>query len=102
MKALVATAARTRIVVMSGRTGWALPPLLYLTLSYVTASAAAAQSCPPLSGVFSATLVGVTTGSSADAGSCGGGSAPEATYFYYAPRTGTYTIDTIGSDFDTV
>lgn len=72
-----------------------LAPLL------VTA-AAAAQDCQQLSGVYSATLSGVTAGASADAGSCGGGLAPEAFYFYTAPQTGSYTFDTIGSSFDTV
>src|ERR1035437_4041471 len=62
----------------------------------------AAQSCPQLSGVFATVQTGTTSGSSAESGSCGGGSAPEATFFFYAQRAGTYTIDTIGSAFDTV
>ncbi len=32
----------------------------------------------------------------------GGDNAPDATFLYAAPADGTYTIDTIGSDFDTL
>jgi hypothetical protein len=63
---------------------------------------ASAQSCQQLSGTFSAALTGSTTGSSTESGSCGGADAPDVTYFYTAPRGGTYTIDTFGSGFDTV
>jgi hypothetical protein len=64
---------------------------------------ATAQSCPQLSGVCSATIVGDTSSASnANSGSCGGSGAPEALFFYSAPRAGTYTIDSIGSSFDTV
>ena len=35
-------------------------------------------------------------------GSCGGGSAPERTFRWTAPATGTYVISTFGSGFDTV
>ncbi len=35
-------------------------------------------------------------------GSCGGDGAPEAIIVWSAPTTGTWTLDTIGSDFDTV
>src|SRR5262245_3394095 len=76
--------------------------LLSAFLVLGTSGPASAQSCPQLSGVYSATILGTTTGVSADSGTCGGGSAPEATVFYTAPRTGTYVIDTIGSAFDTV
>lgn len=58
--------------------------------------------CLQLSGVFSATEVGQTGGASNESGSCGGGGAADAVYFYSAPRSGDYTIDTIGSAFDTV
>src|SRR5437899_115849 len=37
--------------------------------------------------------------------SCGGGggiNAPDATFLYTAPVTGSYTIDTAGSSFDTI
>lgn len=36
------------------------------------------------------------------AGSCGGDAAPEATFGWTAPETGTYTIDTLDAGFDTV
>ena len=58
--------------------------------------------CFQLSGVFSATNLGQTSGASNASGSCGGGTAADAVYFYSAPRSGDYTIDTIGSAFDTV
>jgi hypothetical protein len=46
---------------------------------------------------------GTTVGAGMDhAGGCGGGSAPEAIIQWTAPSSGTFTIDTIGSDFDTV
>src|SRR5512139_3651931 len=60
------------------------------------------QTCAQLSGVFSATIAGSTSGESGTAGSCGGSGAPEATFFYTAPRAGTYVIDTSNSGFDTV
>ncbi len=63
---------------------------------------AAAQACTQLTGVYSSTVLGTTTGASAESGSCGGADAPEATYFYFAPRAGTYVVDTIGSEIDTV
>ncbi len=61
-----------------------------------------AQSCQQLSSVFSSTLIGMTNGASGDTGSCGGADAPEVSYVYFAPRAGTYTFDTFGSEFDTV
>ena len=76
--------------------------VLACTASVLSAAAARAQSCQQLSGVFSSTQIGTTSGSSTRTGSCGGGDAPEATFFYSAPRTGTYVIDTIGSVLDTV
>jgi uncharacterized protein (DUF779 family) len=50
---------------------------------------------------------GVYTGSTADrgghrAGSCGGYSAPDASFVWTAPAAGTFRIDTEGSTFDTV
>ena len=66
-------------------------------------SPAAGQTCQQLSGVFSATILGDTsTQANTTAGSCGGADAPEAVFFYYAPRAGLYRIDTIGTPFDTV
>jgi hypothetical protein len=50
------------------------------------AGRAIGQTCPQLSGVYSATMLGTTSGTSADAASCGGSAAPEATVFYTAPR----------------
>src|SRR5215468_7582594 len=76
--------------------------LLSAVLLLAAQSPAVAQVCPQLSGVYSATILGTTGGSSGDAGSCGGTTAPEAIVFYTAPRAGTYVIDTIGSAFDTV
>lgn len=72
-----------------------------LSVAYA-ASPAAAQSCQQLASVFSSTLTGMTSGTSADSGSCGGANAPEVAYVYFAPRAGTYTFDTFGSEFDTV
>lgn len=66
-------------------------------------SPAASQTCQQLSGVFSATILGDTsTQQNTTAGTCGGADAPEAVFFYTAPRAGTYRIDTIGTPFDTV
>jgi hypothetical protein len=65
-------------------------------------SPAAGQVCQQLTGVFSSTLTGMTSGTSAESGSCGGADAPEAIYSYVAPRSGTYTFDTSGTEFDTV
>jgi hypothetical protein len=46
---------------------------------------------------------GTTSGSSFYAGSCrSSSSAPEALYEWIAPGSGTFVIDTAGSDFDTV
>ena len=45
---------------------------------------------------------GSTTGAGADRfGSCAGG-GPELIFQWSAPETGTYNVDTLGSDFDTV
>lgn len=60
---------------------------------------ATAQSCPQLSGVCSATIVGDTSSASnANSGSCGGSGAPEALFFYSAPRM--QVIAWTGSDAD--
>ena len=49
------------------------------------------------------TTPGSTDGALNDASSpCGGGLALERTFLYTAPVTATYTIDTVGSAFDTV
>jgi len=58
-----------------------------------------AQACTQLNGVFATVQTGITSGQSIESGSCGGGDAPEATFSFHAPRAGTYTIDTIGSQF---
>jgi hypothetical protein len=68
----------------------------------IGAPVTAAAQCQQFSGVFSATVLGTTSGASNDAGSCGGTTAPESTFFYFSPHTGDYTIDTIGSELDTV
>ncbi len=62
----------------------------------------AAQMCPQLSGTFATQQTGTTSGSSAEAGSCGGAGAPEKSFVFAAPRAGVYSFDTIGSGFDTV
>jgi hypothetical protein len=80
----------------------ALLGLLGVSFLLLGVARSVAQQCTQLSGVFSATILGNTSGQSTGSGSCGGNDAPEATFFYYAPRTGTYTIDTNGSLFDTV
>ena len=76
--------------------------VLFTVLLVVPLPAALFAQCQQLSGVFSAALTGNTSGQSADQGTCGGANAPEAKFFYYAPRAGTYTFDTVGSAFDTV
>jgi len=45
---------------------------------------------------------GVTSGTSRQGGSCGGDSAPEAIVTWTASFAGTYGINTVGSDYDTV
>src|SRR5262249_45116511 len=77
-----------------------------LTLALVvTAAEAQSPACGMLtdgtfySAAFSGSTVGLPNNSG---GSCGGNSAPEASFAYVAPRTGTYIIDTMGSSFDTL
>ncbi len=43
-----------------------------------------------------------TTETNDQSGSCGGDSAPEAIIIWYPSSAGTWTIDTIGSDYDTL
>ncbi|WP_437512576.1 MXAN_6577-like cysteine-rich protein [Sorangium sp. So ce1099] len=53
--------------------------------------------------VLPLTATGTTMGSLGVKGaSCGGSSAPEVIHSFTAPETGTYVIDTFGSDYDTV
>jgi hypothetical protein len=48
-------------------------------------------------------VTGTTAGSLAKVdASCGGIEAPEVVYLFTAPEARTYTIDTVGSDHDTV
>ncbi len=64
-----------------------------------------AQSCPPtdLGKVPGVSVRGTThDGSSLLSASCGGDAAPEAAFVYTAPVTGSYRIDTFGSNFLTV
>jgi len=62
----------------------------------------AAQVCAQLSGTFATRQAGTTSGAGMEAGTCGGDGAPEKSFLFVAPRSGTYTFDTIGSAFDTV
>lgn len=55
------------------------------------------DSVAPLS--FSGTTAGELDAST---GSCGGSGAPGVSFSYIAPEPGVYTIDTMGSSFDTV
>ncbi|WP_438043002.1 MXAN_6577-like cysteine-rich protein [Sorangium sp. So ce128] len=56
-----------------------------------------------LAPLASQTATGTTKGSLAKVdASCGGIDAPEVAYLFTAPEAGTYTIDTVGSDYDTV
>ncbi len=55
-----------------------------------------------LSGPLPLTHTASTAGSSANAGSCGGGDAPEVALSWTAPQAGNYVIDTLGSSYDTV
>jgi hypothetical protein len=62
-------------------------------------------TCTPRSsgtGTGTAVFSGTTAGPSALSGSCGGDSAPEAVHPWTAPASGTYTIDTFGSEYDTL
>ncbi|KYF89992.1 hypothetical protein BE17_28530 [Sorangium cellulosum] len=53
--------------------------------------------------VLPLTATGTTMGSLAAMGaSCGGASAPDVIHSFTAPETGTYVIDTYGSEYDTV
>ncbi len=90
--------SRCRLPLAGGRGGL----LLALALVMGAAPPLRAQPCEELTGVFASVLTGATAGESASAGSCGGDTAPEHSFTYTAPRAGTYTIDTIGSEFDTV
>ncbi|WP_437534944.1 MXAN_6577-like cysteine-rich protein [Sorangium sp. So ce726] len=56
-----------------------------------------------LTPLASQTATGTTKGSLAEVdASCGGFDAPEVAYLFTAPEAGTYTIDTVGSEYDTV
>jgi hypothetical protein len=56
-----------------------------------------------LTPLASQTVTGTTAGSLAKVdASCGGIEAPEVVYLFTAPEARTYTIDTVGSDHDTV
>jgi len=49
------------------------------------------------------TIIGSTVGGALlSGGACGGGAAPERTFLYTVPSSGTYTFDTAGSELDTV
>src|SRR5204863_110569 len=77
-------------------------------LAHPADRAAAATSCPGTnlgSGVpvsFSGNTAG--TANLISGASCGDGGAyaPDATFLYKAPTAGSYTIDTLGSAFDTL
>lgn len=61
----------------------------------------------PESSIGSSTGPNVTTGNTAgrsadSTGSCGGSDAPDVTVGWTVPSSGTWVIDTAGSDFDTV
>lgn len=61
--------------------------------------------CPDvvLDSVAPLSVSGTTTGElDASTGSCGGAGAPGVSFSYTAPEPGVYTIDTMGSSFDTV
>ncbi len=66
------------------------------------------SSCPQvnLGSPATVSISGTTAGASntMSGASCGGGgtNAPDATFLYTAPVTGTYVIDTFGSAFDTI
>lgn len=66
-----------------------------------------ASACPENGTPSTATGDAVFTGSTLlagddRAGMCGGGDGPDRAYQWSAPASATYTIDTLGSDFDTV
>ncbi len=61
--------------------------------------------CPDvvLDSVAPLSVSGTTAGElDASTGSCGGAGAPGVSFSYTAPEPGVYTIDTLGSSFDTV
>ncbi|MGK3995620.1 MXAN_6577-like cysteine-rich protein [Sorangium sp. So ce1024] len=49
------------------------------------------------------TFTGTTRGSASERSStCGGGGTPEVVHVFTAPEAGSYTIDTVGSEYDTI
>jgi len=65
---------------------------------------AACETCPAVDLAMTlGTSTGTTTGETNNrAASCGGSTSVDRTHVFTAPAEGTYTIDTIGSTFDTV
>ncbi len=64
---------------------------------------AACETCPAVSITGVGTTTGTTTGETNNRiAFCGGGTSPDRTHLFTAPATGTYTIDTVGSAYDTV
>src|SRR5712691_3430929 len=74
----------------------------------LVAPRSAAAACPGtnLGSTLPVSVGGSTAGAANLVGgaSCGGGgtNAPDASFLYTAPATGSYTIDTSGSSFDTI
>ena len=88
-------------------TGRVMIRFTVLVLLLVPATVASA-ACPGtnLGNALPVSLSGTTVGAANSVGgaTCGGGgnSAPDASFLYTAPVSGSYTIDTFGSNFDTI
>jgi hypothetical protein len=93
---LVLAAGQSVVVVVDGyraSSGWFA---LYIDLI-------STARCPETELYHNQVAFGTTTdAASIDRGSCGGAGAPERTFRWSAPTTGTYAISTFGSSFDTV
>lgn len=85
-----------------GSFNWLVPPQTGLTVSSAVQEADACAS-PLLTLPLSGSTSGTTTGTSTLGATCGSaGSAPEAVFMWVAPSSGTVSINTCGSGFDTI
>ena len=97
---LALTAGQRVVVVVSGFAGSSGD--FVLNISTATPPM---PDCPEydLGSAVPLTISGSTAGGSRlSGGACGGGAAPERTFLYTAPSSGTYVFDTAGSELDTV
>src|SRR5262249_8562666 len=104
--ALTLTSGQKVVIVVDGFQGSSGNFALHVGLSTPTPTPSPTPPCPQVNlgstlpvSVSGTTVNGVNQITPA---SCGGQDAPDVTYLYTAPLTGTYTIDTCGSSLDTV